>query len=132
MATASAVGVEREFSRPMAMDDFGSVAAVLAPDFVLEWPLSNERIRGAERYARTNREYVGHGRWRFAIVRLFGDAIGAVWEVDVSDGVQRAKAISLCACRNGRIAQLVGPEAFAARAGGAHLVASIEPRTREP
>jgi len=134
MAAASAIDVVREFWRLMATNDFDSVAAVLAPDFVLEWPQSNERIRGAELDARMNREYVAHGRWRFAIVRLFGDTTDAVSEVDVTDGVQRAKAISFFACREGRIVRLVEfwPEPFAARADRAHLVEPIEPRAQEP
>jgi len=134
MTATNAVDVVREFWRLMATNDFDSVAAVLAPDFVLEWPQSNERIRGAERYARMNREYAAHGRWRFTIVRLFGDAGDAVSEVDVTDGVQRAKAISFFACANGRITRLVEfwPEPFPARADRAHLVEPIELRSKEP
>ena len=48
MAKTTAVEVVREVWRLMASNDFGSVAAVLAPEFVLEWPQSGERIRGAE------------------------------------------------------------------------------------
>jgi hypothetical protein len=51
----------------MATDDFRLIAAVLDDDFVLEWPQTNERIRGAERFARMNREYPAHGPWRFTI-----------------------------------------------------------------
>jgi ketosteroid isomerase-like protein len=133
MAAASAVDLVREFWRLMATNDFAAVAAVLAPEFVLEWPQSNERIRGAERFARMNREYVAHGRWRFTIVRLFGGATDAVSEVDVTDGVQRAKAISFFACANGKITRLVEfwPEPSAARADRAHLVEPIEPQSKE-
>ena len=81
-----------------------------------------------------NREYVAHGRWRFTIVRLFGDASDAVSEVDITDGVQRAKAISFFACANGKIVRLVEfwPEPSPARADRAHLVEPIEPRSKEP
>ena len=128
MAAPHAVDVAREFWRLMATNDFDSVAAVLAPQFVLEWPQSNERIRGPERFARMNREYVAHGPWRFAVVRLFGDATNAVSEVDVSDGVQRARAISFFACANGRIERLVEfwPEPYPARGDRAHLVEPID------
>jgi len=134
MTAASAVDVVREFWRLMATNDFDSVAAVLAPEFVLEWPQSNERIRGAERFARMNREYVAHGRWRFSIVRLFGDADVAVSEVDISDGVQRAKAISFFSCTNGRIVRLVEfwPEPYPPRTDRAHLVEPIGSRAEEP
>jgi ketosteroid isomerase-like protein len=132
MAATSAVDVVRDFWRLMATNDFDSVGAVLAPEFVLEWPQSNERIRGAERYARMNREYIAHGRWRFTIVRLFGDTGNAVSEVDVTDGVQRAKAVSFFACANGKIERLVEfwPEPSPARADRAHLVERITPCVR--
>lgn len=42
MSNRTAVDVVREFWRLMASNDFHSVAAVLASDFVLEWPQSNE------------------------------------------------------------------------------------------
>jgi len=129
-----AVDLVREFWRLMATNDFDAVAAVLAPEFVLEWPQSNERIRGADRFARMNREYVAHGRWQFTIVRLFGDANDAVSEVDITDGVQRAKAVSFFTCKNGRIERLVEfwPEPYPPRADRAHLVEPIDPRAREP
>jgi hypothetical protein len=38
MPLSTAVEVAGEFWRLMATNDFSSVAAVLAPDFVLEWP----------------------------------------------------------------------------------------------
>ncbi len=122
------VEVVREFWRLMASNDFDSVAAVLAPDFVLEWPQSGERIRGAERFARMNREYPARGPWRFNVVRVLADGSDAVSEVEVSDGTTNAKAISFFTVRHGRIARLAEywPEAFAAPANRAHLT---EPMT---
>jgi ketosteroid isomerase-like protein len=128
VSSLGAVDVVREYWRLMATNDFDAVAAVLAPEFVLEWPQSRERIRGADRFARMNREYVAHGLWRFSIVRVFGDATDAVSEVDVSDGVQHAKAISFFACADGRIVRLVEfwPEPYPARADRAYLVESMD------
>ncbi len=51
----------REYWRLMATNDFASVSAVLAPEFVLEWPQSNERSRGADNLARMNTEFPSHG-----------------------------------------------------------------------
>ena len=62
MQAPSAVEVVREFWRLMATNDFDAVGAVLSPEFVLEWPQSRERIRGAERFARMNAEYPAHVR----------------------------------------------------------------------
>jgi hypothetical protein len=72
MKQPAAVEVAREFWRLMGTNDFPSVAAVLAQDFLLEWPQTKERIRGAERFARMNQEYPAHGPWRFTINRLVG------------------------------------------------------------
>jgi hypothetical protein len=46
-----AVTVVEEFWRLMATNDFSLVRAVLADEFILDWPQSNERIRGKERFA---------------------------------------------------------------------------------
>ena len=116
--------VVREFWRLMATNDFNSVAAVLAPAFVLEWPLSKERIRGSERFARMNQEYPAHGTWQFTINRLVGDESEAVSDVTISDGVQVARAISFFTIVEGKITRLVEfwPEPFDAPANRKHLV----------
>ncbi len=54
MKNPAAVEVVREFWRLMATNEFTSVTAVLAPEFLLDWPQSNERIRGVERFAQMN------------------------------------------------------------------------------
>ena len=128
MSASAAVEVVREFWRLMGSNDFSSVAAVLAPSFVLEWPQSKERIRGAERFARMNHEYVAHGLWRFNLVRLIDGETEAVSEVEVSDGVQNAKAISIFTVEGGKITRLVEywPEPYAAPANRAHLVEPME------
>jgi hypothetical protein len=125
---SNAIDVVREFWRLMASNDFDSVVAVLAAGFVLEWPQSRERIRGAERFARMNREYPSHGVWRFTIRRLFGDATDAVSEVEITDGVQHARAISFFAVADGRIERLVEywPEPYPAAADRAHLVETMD------
>ena len=125
---ADAVDAVRDFWRRMASNDFDSVAAVLAPAFVLEWPQSRERIRGAERFARMNREYPAHGVWRFAVRRVFGDAGDVVSEVEISDGVQHATAISFFTVASGKIERLVEywPEPYPPRADRAHLVERMD------
>jgi ketosteroid isomerase-like protein len=127
MSSPAAIEVVREFWRLMATNDFNSVAAVLAPDFVLEWPMSGERIRGAERFAQMNIEYPAHGRWSFTIHRLVGAESEAVSDVTVTDGVQTARAISFFTVAGGKINRLVEfwPEPSEAPAHRAHLVERI-------
>lgn len=121
---STAAEIAREFWRLMATNDFHSVTAVLAPDFVLEWPQSGERIRGAERFARMNQEYPAHGPWQFTTHRLFGTDSEAVSDVTVTDGVQSARALSFFTVGQGRVTRIAEfwPEAFAGRANRSHLV----------
>jgi hypothetical protein len=52
------VAVIQQFWQLMATNDFNSVKSVLSPEFVMEWPQSGERIRGPERFAAMNSEYL--------------------------------------------------------------------------
>jgi len=128
MPGTSTVEVVREFWRLMQGNDFQSVAVVLASEFVLEWPQSRERIRGAERFARMNHEYPAHGPWQFALERLIGSGSEAVSEVEITDGTQKARAISFFTVEDGKITRLVEywPEPYAAAAHRAHLVEPME------
>ena len=127
MPSPTPAEITREFWRLMATNDFHSVAAVLAPDFVLEWPQSRERIRGAERFARMNHEYPAHGPWQFTINRLVGGESEAVSDVAVTDGVQVARAISFFTVAEGKVTRLVEfwPEPSNALTNRAHLVEAM-------
>ena len=124
MSATEAPQVVREFWRLMATNDFDSVASVLSSEFVLEWPQSNELIRGPLRFAQMNCEYPAHGRWEFTIHRLFGNESEAVSDVSVTDGVQRARAISMFTISEGKIIKLVEfwPEPYEAPSWRSHLV----------
>jgi hypothetical protein len=124
MSSTTPAEVAREFWRIMARNDFHSVATVLAPEFVLEWPQSRERIRGAERFVRMNEEYPAHGPWQFTINCLFGGESQAVSDVTVTDGVQVARAISFFTVVEDKVIRIVEfwPEPYAAPANRAHLV----------
>jgi ketosteroid isomerase-like protein len=111
----------------MSTNDFRSVGALLADDFVLDWPQSNERIRGRDNFAAMNEEYPAHGRWTFTINRLIGDEHEAVSDVLVSDGVQNARAISFFSIEDGKIARMVEywPDNYPAPENRRHLVERI-------
>lgn len=129
MTGAAAESVVRDFWRRMASNDFHSVRAVLADNFVLEWPQSNERIRGGENFARMNAEYPAHGPWRFEIVRVVAAADEAVSDVRVTNGTQAGRALSFFTIAGGRIARIVEfwPEPFPAPASRRHLTEPIDP-----
>jgi len=122
-----AADVVREFWRLMATNDFHAVGAVLADGFVLDWPQSNERIRGAERFARMNTEYPSNGRWSFTVHRLLSQGPRVVSEVAITDGKLRATAISFFTVADGKITHVVEywPEPFPAPQNRRHLVEPI-------
>jgi hypothetical protein len=123
-----AVEVAREFWRLMNTNDFASVAAVLSDSFVLEWPQSRERIRGAARFARMNAEYPAAGPWSFTLNRIVGGDQAAVTLVTVTDGKTTAQPISFFNVQRGKIIKLVEywPEPYPAPAHRAHLVEPID------
>ena len=120
-----AVEIVKKFWQLMATNDFRSVGSLLAEDFVLEWPQSGERIRGRDNYAAMNEQYpTTTGRWTFTVNRLVGNDQTAVSDVNVSDGVQNARAVSFFTVRDRKIARMVEfwPEPFAALENRKHLV----------
>ena len=116
--------IVQQFWALMKTNDFESVGGILAPDFVLEWPQSGERIRGAALFARMNAEYPAHGKWQFTVRRIVGNDREAVSEVSVTDGVQHAKALSFFEIAAGKVSRIVEywPEPYDPPSGRAHLV----------
>ena len=123
-----ALELAEKFWELMATNDFRSAGSVLADDFVLEWPQSNERIRGRDNFAAMNEEYPAQGRWQFTINRIVGADNEAVSDVSVTDGVQKARVISFFTVRDEKIAGMVEfwPEPFPAPGNRKHLVERIE------
>src|SRR2546426_12531924 len=64
---AKAIEVAEKFWELMKTNDFRSVGSVLADDFVLDWPQSNERIRGRDNFAAMNEENPASGRWEMEV-----------------------------------------------------------------
>jgi ketosteroid isomerase-like protein len=128
MSSKRAADVVLEFWRLMASNDFPSVSAVLSRDFVLEWPQSRERLRGAERFATMNAEYPAHGRWTFTVNHLVDAGSEVVTDVTVSDGVQVARAISFFTLAEGEITRMVEfwPDPYPAPPNRAHLVEPMD------
>jgi ketosteroid isomerase-like protein len=124
----SAIDVVCEFWRLMASNDFASVQAVLASDYVLDWPQTNERIRGVQRFAALNSEYPANGPWVFRIHRIVGGESEAVSDVSVTDGVQQARCISFFTVVDGKITRQVEfwPEPYTAPANRKHLTEPIQ------
>jgi len=124
----TAESVVRKFWSLMATNDFHSVTAVLDDGFVMDWPQSNERIRGPANFARMNAEYPTSAPWSFRINRLIAAGTSVVTQVSVSNGIQSAEPISFFTVVNGKIASLTEywPDPFPAAENRSHLVERIE------
>ena len=108
MTTSPEIALEvvQEFWRLMATNDFYAVATVLADDFVLDWPQSKERIRGAANFAGLNTAYPAQGPWVFTINRVVANGHDAVSDVCVTDGALSARAISFFTVEGGKISHI--------------------------
>lgn len=122
-----AVELIEQFWQLMGTNDFRSVGAVLSDEFVLDWPQSGERIKGRDNYVAMNQEYPANGRWEFTVNRIVGDDNEAVSDVSITDGVQKARAISFFTVRDGKIVRMVEywPDNFDAPDNRKHLVEEI-------
>lgn len=120
----SAVELVAAFWQRMQSNDFAYAAELLADDYRLDWPQSQESVLGPACFAQLNREYPAHGRWQFEVLRIVGDAEQAVSEVRVSDGVQHARAITFSTVRAGKIVHQreFWPDPYPAPANRRHLV----------
>jgi len=103
----AAATVVEQFWALMATNDFGAVGAVLAEDYVLEWPQSGERIRGRANFAAMNAAYPAAGRWAFDVHRIVGGDGQAVSDVTVTDGVRRDRSIAFFSIAYGKILRQV-------------------------
>lgn len=78
----------------MQSNDWEAAAGHLAPECVIDWPCSGERIVGRGDFAAMQARYTtSTGWWRFDVHRLVADRDTVVSEVTVTDGEQSARVI---------------------------------------
>ena len=83
------------FWAAMRANDWDGAARHLAPECVIEWPCSGERIIGRADFAAVQARYpTSTGIWRFEVHRLIADDTTVVSEVTVSDGEQAARLVA--------------------------------------
>lgn len=119
--------IVEEFWELMGTNDFKAPGRLLTDDFTLDWPQSGERILGRKNFAAINTEYPAKGPWRFTVNRIVGGEGEAVSDVSVTDGVQKARAISFFTIKDGKISKMVEfwPEPYPPQKNRAHLVEPI-------
>ncbi|MEU6877842.1 nuclear transport factor 2 family protein [Streptomyces sp. NPDC046712] len=94
--------IVRGFWDRMQARDWAGLAALLADDLVVEWPVSGERIVGRENYVRVNAEYPEG--WSIRVLRVVAQGEDVVSEVEVPhDTMGVHRVASFWTVRNGTI-----------------------------
>ncbi len=121
-------GVAREWWSAIDRQDFAHAASLLAPDAVVDWPLSNERLPSPDDWRIVNETYPGN--WRAEVTDVVSSGETVITTTNVSDGGITVLAISRFTIHDGRITSLVEywPETYAAPAWRAGFVQLIENR----
>ena len=113
----------------MQANDFRAAAQLLAADYILDWPLGGERIRGRDNFVAVNEQYPAHGRWHFTLHRCVAEGAEVVTEVTVTDGVVSAQAITFSTVVQDKIARQTEywPESYEPPAWRAQWVERSQP-----
>lgn len=117
-----------QFWAAMQANDWQAAGTFLHDDYVLEWPQSNEIIRGRSNFIAVNQHYPAAGRWRFGVNRTVADAATVVTDVSVTDGEQTGRAITFSEIRDGLIVRQTEywPDPFGAPTWRAKWVESTQ------
>ena len=115
------------FWAAMNTNDFRAAGAWLHDDYLLDWPQSQEHIRGRDNFA-VNEHYPAAGPWRFAIQRLVAGDREVVTDTTVTDGVMTARVVTFSQVRDGKIVRQTEywPDPFQAAAWRAQWVEHME------
>lgn len=93
------------FWQAMQSNDFASASLFLSPDFEGYWPQSGELILGRENFVAINSKYPTQGKWQFEIHSVVCEGEQVVTDVSVTDGKQKARAITFHTVQDGLISQ---------------------------
>ena len=99
--------VVESFWEAMRANDWDAAAQHFAPDAVIDWPCTGERIKSPAAWAEIQARYPAAGRWSFDLHRLVGDDRTAVSECTVSDGEQPARVVAFSEVEDGAIVRQI-------------------------
>lgn len=96
------------FWAAMRTNDWHKAATYLAPQCVIDWPCSGERIVGRSDFVEIQARYpTDTGRWSFDVHRLVAERHVVVSEVTVADGQQSARVVAFSEIERGHIARQI-------------------------
>ena len=87
----------------MNSNDFAKASECLSENFEGYWPQSGELIIGRDNFVAINVNYPANGPWSFDIQSIVCEGELVVTDVIVTDGVQRARAVTFHTVNNGLI-----------------------------
>ena len=87
----------------MKSNDFVKASKCLSPNFEGYWPQSGELILGRDNFVAINSFYPANGRWLFKIHSIVCEGDTVVTDVSITDGIQKARAITFHTVENGLI-----------------------------
>ena len=98
--------VVNAFWAAMQANDWDGAARYLAPDCVIDWPCSGERIVGRSDFVSIQARYpTNTGQWSFEVHRLVADGDVVVSEVTLTDGEQSSRVVAFSELDGDQIAR---------------------------
>jgi limonene-1,2-epoxide hydrolase len=98
--------VVNAFWAAMQANDWDRAAGYLAPDCVIDWPCSGERIVGRSDFVSIQARYpTNTGQWSFEVHRLVADGDVVVSEVTLTDGEQSSRVVAFSELDGDQIAR---------------------------
>lgn len=95
------------FWETMKSNDFARASEWLAQDFEGFCPQTSELIVGRENFVAVNSNYPAHGTWYFEINSIVSENDKVVTDVSITDGVQKARAITFHTVEDNLISEQV-------------------------
>ncbi|KAB0301505.1 nuclear transport factor 2 family protein [Vibrio fortis] len=91
------------FWEAMKSNDFAKASEFLSEDFEGYWPQSGELTLGRDNFVAINSYYPAHGKWQFEIHSIVAEQNTVVTDVSITDGVQKARAVTFHTVESGLI-----------------------------
>jgi ketosteroid isomerase-like protein len=92
-----------DFWDAMGSNDFTFASKYLHADFEYYMPQTREYLRGRANFVALNAGYPADGKWLFSVQSIISDGISAVSDVEITDGVMEARAITFHTLHDGLI-----------------------------